>query len=126
MNLLENLGIKVIEQKRNKVVLEMSIEDKHLQPHKIMHGGVNAVLAETAASIGANLNINEDGYAAVGVDIMTHHLNPIKQGIVVTEATPVRIGNTIQTWQACTHLKDSAINDSLSTITLKKVKLANQ
>jgi len=123
MNLLENLGIKVVEQTKKKVVLEMAIEDIHLQPYKIMHGGLNAVLAETAGSIGANLNIKEDGFAAVGVDIMTHQLNKIKDGIVIAEATPVRIGKNIQTWQAFTHKKGSAINASLSTMTLKKVKV---
>ncbi|MQS53427.1 PaaI family thioesterase [Companilactobacillus mishanensis] len=123
MNLLENLGIDVIDQGKTRVVLKMKIEDKHMQPHKIMHGGINAVLAETAASIGANLNIDDENGVAVGVDIMTHHLNSVKDGVLVTEATPVRVGNTIQTWTVTTHLEDHAIPTSLSTVTLKKVAL---
>lgn len=123
MNLLENLGIQVVDQGKTRVVLKMKIEDKHMQPYKIMHGGISTVLAETAASIGANLNIDEDDKVAVGVDIMTHHLNPVKDGVIVTEATPVRVGNTIQTWTVTTHLEGHAINTSLSTVTLKKVSL---
>lgn len=123
MNLLENLGIQVVDQGKTRVVLKMKVEDKHMQPYKIMHGGISTVLAETAASIGANLNIDEDDKVAVGVDIMTHHLNPVKDGVIVTEATPVRVGNTIQTWTVTTHLEGHAINTSLSTVTLKKVSL---
>ncbi|AKP67266.1 PaaI family thioesterase [Companilactobacillus ginsenosidimutans] len=123
MNLLENLGINVTDQSKTRVILKMKLEDKHMQPYKIMHGGISTVLAETAASIGANLNIDGDDEVAVGVDIMTHHLNPVKEGVLVTEATPVRVGNTIQTWTVTTHLEGHAISTSLSTVTLKKVPL---
>ncbi|WP_125589938.1 PaaI family thioesterase [Companilactobacillus jidongensis] len=123
MNLLENLGIEVIEQNKNRVTLRMKVEDKHLQPYKIMHGGINAVLAETAASIGANLNITEPDEVAVGVDILTHHLNPVKDGILIAEALPIKIGFSIQVWQVMTHPEGSAISNSMSTVTLKKTKL---
>ncbi|MCH4009911.1 PaaI family thioesterase [Companilactobacillus sp.] len=123
MNLLENLGIEVTDKSKTRVILKMKLEDKHMQPYKIMHGGISTVLAETAASIGANLNIDDDDSVAVGVDIMTHHLNPVKDGVLVTEATPVRVGNSIQTWTVTTHLDGHAIATSLSTVTLKKVAL---
>ncbi|KRL67025.1 PaaI family thioesterase [Companilactobacillus versmoldensis] len=123
MNLLENLGIKVSDQSKTRVILKMEIAAKHMQPYKLMHGGISAVLAETAASIGANLNIEDDEHVAVGVDITTHHLNPVKDGVLVTEATPVKVGNVIQTWTITTHLEGHAINTSLSTVTLKKVAL---
>lgn len=123
MNLLENLGIEATDQSKTRVILKMKVEDKHMQPYQIMHGGISTVLAETAASIGANLNIEEDDAVAVGVDIMTHHLNPVKEGTLVTEATPVRVGNSIQTWTVTTHLEGHAISTSLSTVTLKKVAL---
>ncbi|WP_025025359.1 PaaI family thioesterase [Companilactobacillus nodensis] len=123
MNLLENLGIEVIEQNKNRVTLQMKVEDKHLQPYKIMHGGINAVLAETAASIGANLNITEPDEVAVGVDVLTHHLNTVKDGVLIAEALPIKIGYSIQVWQVMTHPEDSAISNSMSTVTLKKTKL---
>lgn len=123
MNLLENLGIETVEQNKNRVTLKMKVEDKHLQPYKIMHGGINAVLAETAASIGANLNISEPDEVAVGVDINTHHLNTVKDGVISAEAMPIRIGVNIQVWQVITHPEGSSINNSMSTVTLKKVKL---
>ncbi|APX71904.1 PaaI family thioesterase [Companilactobacillus allii] len=123
MNLLENLGIETVEQNKNRVTLKMKVEDKHMQPYKIMHGGINAVLAETAASIGANLNISESDEVAVGVDINTHHLNAVKDGVISAEAMPIRIGVNIQVWQVITHPEGSSINNSMSTVTLKRVKL---
>ncbi|WP_099973951.1 MULTISPECIES: PaaI family thioesterase [Lactobacillaceae] len=121
MNILQNLGIEVISQSKKEVILEIKISDKHLQPYGIMHGGMNTILAETAASIGANLNM-EDGFVGVGVDVNTHHLQPVKSGILQTVASPIRIGNNTQVWQVITHKKNSTENTSFSTITIQKIK----
>ncbi len=51
MNLLENLGIKTIILQKDYVKLELPITAKLLQPYGLVHGGINAVLAETAASL---------------------------------------------------------------------------
>ena len=77
----------------------------------------------SAASIGANLNISEPDEVAVGVDISTHHLNTVKDGVISAEAMPIKIGYNIQVWQVITHPEGSSINNSMSTVTLKKVKL---
>lgn len=49
MNLLENLGIHQDLVTKDRVELSMPIQAKHLQPYGIVHGGINTVLAETAA-----------------------------------------------------------------------------
>ena len=57
MNLLENLGIHQDLVTKDRVELSMPVQAKHLQPYGIVHGGINTVLAETAASLGANANV---------------------------------------------------------------------
>lgn len=55
MNLLENLDIQTQSVTANKCVITVKVSDKLKQPYAgIVHGGINAVLAETAASLGAN------------------------------------------------------------------------
>ena len=85
-------------------------------------GVINAMLSETAASIGANLNV-EDGSSAAVLSVSLHNLNTLKLGKLVVEAISVRVGENVQTWQATTHYDQSAISNSLSTITLKKIQI---
>jgi Uncharacterized protein, possibly involved in aromatic compounds catabolism len=119
MSLLSNLGIEVVEQGRHKVVLQMELTPEHLEMEKKKAGSINALLSETAASLGANMNVDQDDSAAItGVNV--HNLNAFKLGTLVVEAISVRNGENIQTWQATTHFEKSAIPNGLSTVMLKK------
>lgn len=121
MSLLSDLGIEVTEQGKHKVILEMELTEEHLQMEANKKGSVNAMLSETAASIGANLNMEKENSAVV-TSMSLHSLNDLKLGNLVAEAISVRNGNNIQTWQVTTHLKKSAIPNSLSTVILKRHK----
>lgn len=122
MSLLNDMGIKVVEQGRHKVVLQMDLTEEHLQMENNKEGIINAMLSETAASIGANLNVDKDDSAAV-LGVSLHNLNNLKLGRLMVEAISVRNGENVQTWQATTHFDKSAITNSLSTITLKKIQI---
>jgi len=122
MSLLDDMGIEVVEQGRHKVVLQMDLSEEHLQMEANKAGSINAMLSETAASIGANLNVEKENSAAI-LGVSLHNLNTLKLGKLIVEAISVRNGNNVQTWQATTHYDKSAITNSLSTITLKKIQL---
>ena len=66
--LLETLGIEIIADEPGKCIVEMPITEKVLQPFGYVHGGVNVVLAETAASMG--IQPIEDDEIAFGMEIM--------------------------------------------------------
>ena len=117
MNLLELLNIKIITSTPTKVVLQMPISAKHLQPFGLLHGGLNTVLAETAASIGANLKLASYQHA-IGIDVQTHHLKAVTQGLLYVCATPLSQNHSLQVWQAYTYLTPD-IKTSFSTVTLK-------
>lgn len=118
MDLIEYLGIKSIISSKDKVILSLNVTDKVQQPFGVLHGGINSVLAETAASIGANFNLSH-GHA-VGVNISTNHLKSVTSGKLTVEATPLRIGKKIQVWQANT-FDDKNNLTSNSTITLTNI-----
>ena len=118
MNLLENLGIHQDLVTKDRVELSMPVQAKHFQPYGIVHGGINTVLAETAASLGANANV-APGRIAVGVNVTTQHIRAIREGEIFVVATPDHVGRTLQTWQA-----RLLVNDRLTataTITLMNV-----
>jgi 1,4-dihydroxy-2-naphthoyl-CoA hydrolase len=94
----ESLGIRTVEAARDRVVVEMQVGPKVHQPFGLLHGGASAVLAESAASLGAHLNAEAEGHAALGVELNISHLRPKRAGLVRAVATPVRRGRTLHVW----------------------------
>lgn len=123
MNLLQYLGIKIQTVTANQVIISINVTDQIKQPFGIVHGGINAILAETAASLGANawLTNNDRHQVATGVDINTHHLRAVKTGVLKAVATPLKLGRRIQTWQVQT-LNDDQITSN-STVSLLNTTL---
>ena len=125
MNLLQYLGIKIQTVTANQVIISINVTDQIKQPLGIVHGGINAPLAETAASLGANawLADNERHQVATGVDINTQHLRAVKTGILKAVATPLKLGRRIQTWQVQTFNDDQLTSNS--TVSLLNTTLDN-
>lgn len=125
MNLLQYLGIKIQTVTANQVIISINITDQIKQPFGIVHGGINATLAETAASLGANawLTNNDRHQVATGVDINTHHLRAVKTGVLKAVATPLKLGQRIQTWQVQTFNDDQITSNS--TVSLLNTTLDN-
>ncbi|KRM45303.1 phenylacetic acid degradation-like protein [Lentilactobacillus parabuchneri DSM 5707 = NBRC 107865] len=118
-NLIELLGIQTVSVSKTKVIISLEVTDSVKQPYGIVHGGINSVLAETAASIGANGLLDSDRYA-VGINISTQHLMPAKSGTLVATAEPLHVGNRIQTWQV--EIANNNVLTSTSVVTLTTLK----
>src|SRR6202041_2493154 len=91
------LDVEVMEAGPERVVLRLPVTWKVHQPYGILHGGVSALLAESAASFGASLAAGP-GRQVVGIELNASHLRSVRDGHLTAEATPVRVGRTIQVW----------------------------
>lgn len=91
------LGIEAVEATPDRVVLSVPVTYKVHQPYGILHGGVSALLAETAASYGGNLSA-PPGHHVVGIELNASHLRPMRHGVLTATATPIRRGRAIQVW----------------------------
>jgi 1,4-dihydroxy-2-naphthoyl-CoA hydrolase len=94
----ETLGIRALEVTADRVVLEMDIGPKVHQPMGLLHGGASAVLAESAASMGAYMNCDVEKEFAVGTDLNISHLRARRDGVLKAVAKPIRKGRTIHVW----------------------------
>ena len=77
--------------------MRLPVDWKVHQPYGILHGGVSALLAESAASFGAALNA-PPGRGVVGIELNASHLRPVSDGHLTARATPVRVGRAVQVW----------------------------
>lgn len=102
----ETLGMQFISCTKEKVVITMPVDHRHHQPMGLLHGGASVALAETAASIGAMVNVLEEGKVVVGQEINANHLRSVRDGNVRAEAVPVHIGRTSHVWEIkITHIE---------------------
>jgi len=73
------LGVEVVSATPDKVVLRLEIGPKVHQPFGILHGGVSALLAESAASVGGFLSVAPEEIV-VGTELNCSHLRSMESG----------------------------------------------
>ena len=92
------VGLRFAEVSADRVVLTCPVTADLHQPYGLVHGGVHATLAETAASVGAALWLGDRG-KVVGVSNPTDFLRAVRGGELRAEATPLARGRSTQLWQ---------------------------
>jgi uncharacterized protein (TIGR00369 family) len=93
------LGIEVVSATPEHVVAELSVDDRHKQPFGLVHGGLYAVVAESAASIGGALTAMPAGGLAMGSSNNTAFVRPfVGEGVLTSTATRIHGGRTTQLW----------------------------
>jgi len=97
-NIHELLGVDLLEAGPERVVMRVPVDWRVHQPYGILHGGVSALLAESAASFGASLAAGPDR-RVVGIELSASHLRALRGGHLTAEATPIRVGRTVQVWR---------------------------
>jgi len=98
MDLMTSLGIEFIKTEKDNVTLTMPVDERTHQPAGFLHGGASVLLAETAASIGGFMNINQETELVFGIEINANHIKSKREGIVTAVATPIHIGKTTMVW----------------------------
>ncbi len=99
-NMNHVVGLKFIAVSREEMRASMPVNENTVQPMRILNGGASLVLAETLASIGANLNLDDMKKAAVGLEINANHIRPVPEGTTVTGVSvPLHIGSKTQVWE---------------------------
>ena len=85
------VGFEVERLYEGGAVLGMSVRDDHRQIHSVVHGGVIAALADTAAAIAA-YTVTPQGVELVTIELKINYLLPIAEGRVKAEGKVLRAG----------------------------------
>ena len=97
--LIESLGIEVVSLDKNQVEMTMPVDERTRQPAGFLHGGASVALAESAASVGAYLNVDPQQANVFGLEINANHMKSKREGIVTAKAIPRHIGKTTMVWE---------------------------
>lgn len=95
----EWLGISFIEIGNDYLKATMPVDARTKQPMGILHGGANVALAETLASVAANMVLNNETHYAVGLEINANHIRSTSTGLVTGMTRPLHLGRSTQVWQ---------------------------
>ncbi len=96
------LGVRHVEVGADKVVVQFTIGEQHLQPFGIPHGGIYCAVHESTASVAAYTWITEQGEdkLVVGTNNVCDFLRQASVGDTITvTATPIHRGRSQQLWR---------------------------
>lgn len=99
-NMGHALGLEFEHVSRNEMRATMPVNENTTQPMGILHGGASVALAETLASIGGYLNLNDENKIVVGLEINANHVRPVSSGNkVIGISKPIHRGAQTQVWE---------------------------
>lgn len=115
--LMEALEMEILITEKNRVEIKMPVNEKTKQPMGFLHGGASVALAESAASLGALLNVDTKHYHIYGMEINANHVKSKKDGWVIGKAEPIHIGRNSMVWNvSIVDEEDALISVSRCTI----------
>lgn len=93
--LMETLEIKFSDVGEGFIEATMPVTPKVHQPYGILHGGASIALAETVGSVLSATSIDPKELKSVGMQMMSNHLRPKREGIITARAEFVKKGRTV-------------------------------
>ncbi|MBB5804932.1 uncharacterized protein (TIGR00369 family) [Saccharothrix ecbatanensis] len=95
--LTSKLGIEITHWDADRLVGTMPVKGNR-QPYGLLHGGANAVLAETLGSVAAAMHAAPERLA-VGLELSCTHHRGVTEGVVTGVCTPIHRGRSTATYE---------------------------
>ena len=97
--MIDTLGIRITEVGDDFLRGTMPVDHRTCQTMRILHGGASVALAETLASLAANMVVDPTLAHCVGQEINANHLRPGPEGtLVIGTERPFHLGALSQVW----------------------------
>ncbi|WP_035804574.1 PaaI family thioesterase [Kitasatospora mediocidica] len=95
--LITRMGIEITSWDPDRMVATMPVQGNQ-QPFGWLHGGANAVLAETLGSLAAGMHVAPRG-AVAGLELSCTHHRPARSGVVTGICTPLHRGDQVASYE---------------------------
>ncbi len=93
-----HLGIEFLDVGDDWLSARLPVDERTVQPYRIVHGGASVLLAETLGSCGAVYCIDQARFICVGQEINANHVRAARSGWVTGTARPFHLGRSSQVW----------------------------
>jgi 1,4-dihydroxy-2-naphthoyl-CoA hydrolase len=93
------IGIEITELTCERVVATMPVDDRTVQPMRLLHGGASVLLAESLGSLASMLVIDTEKASCVGLEINANHVRACRSGEVRGTCKPIHLGRTTHLWE---------------------------
>jgi uncharacterized protein (TIGR00369 family) len=87
-------GVEVVAAKPGSVTVAMDVDDRHVNLQGLVHGGMLAILADTACGLAIRSAI-EPGRLHVTTDLDVHFLSPAGPGRLLGHGNAVKVGRSL-------------------------------
>jgi acyl-CoA thioesterase len=87
-------GMEVVEAATGEVTVAMEVLDRHVNLQGLVHGGMLAILADTACGLSIR-SAMEPGRLHVTTDLDIHYLAPAKPGRLFGRGKAIRVGRSL-------------------------------
>ena len=89
-----HFGFQLVKGERGRAMFRMPVLDRHKQIHRVVHGGVMAMLADTAGGFAAFL-AEPEGTRVVTIEMKINFLEPVAGGTITADARVIRRGRSV-------------------------------
>ena len=90
---VNHFGFRLVKAERGRAVFRMEVLEIHKQIHRVVHGGVVAMLADTAGGFASFLAAPKGSHVAT-IEMKINFLEPIGHGEIEADARVLRQGRT--------------------------------
>lgn len=87
-------GMEVVEASAGEVTVAMEVLDRHINLQGLVHGGMLAILADTACGLSIR-SAMEAGRLHVTTDMDIHYLAPAQPGRLFGRGKAIRVGRSL-------------------------------
>jgi uncharacterized protein (TIGR00369 family) len=94
------MGLRFVRAEDGEVEAELEVDERHLQPYSLVHGGVLAGMIEALCSVGAAVEVLPQGRSTVGLENSTSFLRAVRGGRLSGVARPLVRGRRSHVWEA--------------------------
>jgi 1,4-dihydroxy-2-naphthoyl-CoA hydrolase len=104
----EHFGIHIAEAKKDKLVGELDVDDRHLNNHGHAHGGALAAFADDLGGRLAGLNV-PPGFRTTTIESKTNIFRACVPGRLTGVAVPVHVGRRMIVVQTSIYRPDGKL-----------------
>jgi 1,4-dihydroxy-2-naphthoyl-CoA hydrolase len=121
--IFDTLGINIIKADVFESILNINIDQKHYQHKNIVHGGVYALLAESAASVAAFSSLCDPNLNIVALEINANHLRASSSGILSAHAFCLHRGSRTLVYEIKIYNNNKLVSVARCTLMIIEPKI---